>query len=44
MARDPFEPRDPHDTTPPLERDLKAWIAQFYKAKAAQADKESNGA
>lgn len=30
---DPFAPRDPFDDTPQVERDLKGWIASYYRAK-----------
>ena len=39
MPQDPFEDRDPFDETPPVEREMKSWIADFYrdKAKAKEA-------
>lgn len=32
LIGDPFS-RDPFDETPPVERDLKGWIAAYYRAQ-----------
>ena len=42
MTADSFAEHDPYDDTPPVERDMKASIADYYRRKAAAKQAEAS--